>query len=54
MVAGCGLGFPTYRHYRINRDGDRGGVGFSAPAELKKGTRDQGEETMKDGSPAGR
>lgn len=43
---------PTYRHCRINRDRDRGR--FSAPAELKKGTRDQGEETMKDGSPAGR
>ena len=25
----------------------------SAPAELQKGTRDQGEETMKDRSPAG-
>lgn len=31
-----------------------GGARFSAPAELKKGTSDQGEETMKDGSPAGR
>lgn len=43
---------PTYSHCRINRDRDR--ERCSAPAELKKGTRDQGEETMKDRSPAGR
>lgn len=39
-MAGCGLGFPTYRHYRVNRDGDEGGEIFcpSRAEERNKGS----------------